>query len=109
MFKDPYTAQPIVSGMWKFADTVPLERLIALGRGWGMGANGDHYLDIHIRQCSKNQHGIGFKYRLDLDGSEGDWKRQHQRFFHRMKEQLENDFGKDFVGWDVTSSTHIIL
>lgn len=109
MAEDAYVAQPIVSGMWKFADSVPIERLIALGRAWSMGAHGDHYSDIHIRQCSKSQHGIGFKYKLDLDGSEEDWERKYLRFFHRMKDQLEQTFGKDFVGWDVTSSTHIIV
>lgn len=109
MTADAYVAQPIVSGMWKFADTVPVERLVAIARGWSMGLYGDRYTDIHIRQCSKNQHGIGFKYKLDADISEADWKRQHQKFFHRMKDQLEQMFGKEFVGWDVTSSTHIIV
>ena len=109
MTQDAYEFQAIANGMWKFADSVPVDRLVAVARGWAMGVNGDRYTDLHVRQCSKDQNAIGFKYALRPDGTDGDWKRQNQKFFHRMKEQLENMFGDEFVGWDVTSSACIII
>ncbi len=110
MTEDAYLAQPIVSGMWKFSDSIPIERLVAVARGWSMGADGDQYTDIHVRKCSKDQHGIGFKYKLNLAGAgvPGYWERAHKNFFHKMTDQLKRMFGNDFVGWDVSSSTWVI-
>lgn len=106
--QDAYAAQPIISGMWKFKDSIPVERLVAVARGWAMGENGDKYTDIHIRGCSKDQNGIGFKFTLPADTSDEEWKRQYKKFFHAMTDQLKRMFGNDFVGWDVSSSTWVI-
>lgn len=106
--QDAYVAQPIVSGMWKFSDSVPLYRLQATARAWSIGVNGENYTDIHIRTCSKDQQGIGFKYTLPSDMSDDEWEREYKKFFHKMTDQLKRMFGNDFVGWDVSSSTRII-
>lgn len=105
MNEQPHAAQPIISGMWKFSHNIPVYRLVAVARGWSLGENGDRYTDIHIRKCSANQYGIGFKYALDPEKST---ERQHGKFFHRMKDQLERMFGSDFIGWDVSSPTWVI-
>lgn len=106
-----YTARPIISGMWKFKDSVQLERLAAVARSWSKGKDGANYSDIHIRKCSKDQYGIGFKYSVAhlMTTNEGwEWEHEYKRFFHKMTDQLKRMFGNDFVGWDVSSSTWII-
>jgi len=102
---DTYAAQPIVSGIWKFAPSVTPERLVAVARGWSIGENGDRYIDLHVRKCSKLSYGIGFKYVLD---SEEPPKRAHAKFFHKMTGQLKRMFGDEFVVWDVSSPTWVI-
>ena len=84
----------VVSGIWKFKDTVGIELLIALAEKW-KEKEGDRYLYLHIRQCSKDQYGIVFQYAF----SEEDYK----SFFYRVKDQLQRQFMGDFVGWDISS------
>ncbi|HVZ75722.1 MAG TPA: hypothetical protein VG934_00395 [Candidatus Paceibacterota bacterium] len=107
--QDTWVAQPIISGMWKFSDSVPLYQLQATARAWSMGVNGENYTDIHIRQCSKDQHGIGFKYVIPGAGSDPRFvEREYKKFFHKMTDQLKRSFGNDFVGWDVSPCTWVI-
>ncbi len=103
-----YVDQPIASGMWKFSDHVPLYRLKAMARAWSIGANSERYIDVHIRKCSTNQYGIGFKYILPEPTSGGGWQREYKKFFHKITDQLKREYGNDFVGWDVSSSTCIV-
>lgn len=91
----------IVSGMWKFDETVTITTLIALAQEWNAGKNGSKYYDLHVRKCSKNQYGIGFKYVLDKES-------EYPKFFFRMKQQLQTRFGAQLVGWDIAQSTFIV-
>ena len=94
--------------MWKFADSIPDDILVEIATGWIMDENGDKYTDLHVRGCSKDQRGIGFKYALPADISDEELKREYKKFFHKMTDQLKRMFGNDFVGWDVSSSIRII-
>ncbi len=101
-------ARPIITGMWKFKDSVPVGRLMDLAHSWAESKDGYCYTDLHIRKCSTNQYGIGFKYALDPGISDKEWDREHKKFFHKMKAQLRQEFRGEFSGWDVSSSTYIV-
>ena len=82
--------------------------LVELARDW-KNEEPDRYLDLHVRKCSSEQFGIGFKYVFE--------GKDHKRFFHRMKAKLEsrfpNPYGEDlptsaFIGWDISSPTTLI-
>ena len=90
----------IVSGMWKFRDRVSSETLAELARSWMRNAP-NRYIDLHIRQCSKDQVGIGFKLAFESDGL-------FDQFFESMTDQLRRQFGNNFVGWDIGQQTHMI-
>lgn len=86
--------------MWKFRDKIAPEELIKIAEKW-RDEESRKYIDLHIRCCSKNQIGIGFKYvRDDNETSE--------QFFERISDSLRRQFGNDFVGWDIAHSTWII-
>lgn len=93
----------VASGMWKFKDTTSIVELYELAEEWKAGPDGDKYLDLHVRRCSKNQWGIGFQY-----ARKDDTEKSQNAFFHKMTDQLKRRFGNDFVGWDVSSFTFII-
>lgn len=91
----------IVSGMWKLDESVPYVSLIDLAREWSAGKDGNKYYDLHVRKCSKNQCGIGFKYVLDKES-------EYRKFFFRTRQQLEASFGTKLVGWDIAQRTFIV-
>lgn len=94
--------EDVVSGMWKFHENITPEELIGLAEEWKNGSDGDRYLDLHIRKCSKDQFGIGFMYCFEPN------PRGHHPFFYKITDKLKRRFGNDFVGWDVSSPTWII-
>jgi len=100
--------EPVITGMWKFSGAVPVDQLAIIANHWLNGRDGHQYVDIHIRQCSKDQHGIGFKYVLPPTLSGEKREREYKKFFHGMRDKLRRQFGKNFVGWDVSSNTLVI-
>lgn len=94
-----FTQRPdVVSGMWKFRDTVSEVELTLLAGSW-KEAEPDKYLDLHIRKCSKDQIGIGFQYVCGYNDQE------HRKFFERMTDELKRRFGNNFAGWDISQTT----
>lgn len=98
----------VVSGLWKFNETITPLELAALAQEWADADTDGNYIDLHVRKCSKDQYGIGFKYILGHDLEEGS-KEKYNEFFNRMTDLLKKKYGNLFVGWDVSSFTHIII
>jgi hypothetical protein len=98
----------VVSGVWKFSEKISPEVLVALAKEWAFADTNGDYIDLHVRKCSKSQHGIGFKIILQQD-SEDISREEYEKFFNRMTDLLRRKFGNDFAGWDVSSFTHIII
>jgi len=90
-----YERKDVVSGIWKFRETVSIKTLGEVVSNW-IKHDGIGYIDIHIRKCSRNQYGIVFQYLLTNDS--------YESFFERTTDRLKLRFGNDFVGWDVTTS-----
>ena len=91
----------VVTGMWKFKNTVLKATLMTLVGEWLVEA-GNPYLDLYICKCSKDQNGIGFQRVLEDES--------YVRFFQRMTDMLKRRFGNELAGWDiscVTTVTHI--
>ena len=88
------------SGMWKFRDKITPEELVKVAEQL-RDEEPRKYIDLHIRRCSKDQIGIGFKYVRDDDETSKD-------FFERISDPLRRQFGNDFVGWDIGHMTWII-
>ena len=93
----------LMSGVWKFSEAISAEELCRLAEEWKAGPDGEKYLDLHVRKCSKDRWGIGFKF-LRTDDS----KKTHDAFFYKMTDKLKRCYGNDFVGWDVSSLTYSI-
>lgn len=97
---DFFERRDVVSGMWKFSDTIGVEALIALAIELKT-SEPERYLDLHVRKCSKDQLGISFQYIFEGD--------DYKKFFHRITDQLKRLFGNGYVGWDVASPTWMIF
>ena len=101
----------VASGIWKFGEKVTPEQLVELAKKWAKADTNNtnkRYIDLHVRKCSKNQHGIGFKYILCFDKDDSN-QEDYKEFFNQMTDKLKKGFGNDFAGWDVSSFTHIII
>ena len=90
--------QDVITGMWKFEQSVSLDQLKALALEWKM-AEPEKFLHLYIRQCSRDQNAIGFQYRTN---------ESEKRFHYRMADKLYKLFGMQFVGWDCSADTWII-
>ncbi|MCK4918633.1 MAG: hypothetical protein KAS02_02530 [Candidatus Pacebacteria bacterium] len=95
-----YLYQDIESGIWKFRQKVKPERLIEIALEWAGEAKGE-WVDLHVRRCSGNQIGLGFKYVRPKNETPVE-------FFERITDLLKRQFGNDFVGWDVGHQTWMI-
>lgn len=99
----------IVTGVWKFRGRIGHRPLVELAKRWSQ-SEPTVYLDLHVRACSKDQLGIGFKYilsengRMDMDTVD----KGRRQFIERTTDELKREFGNDFVGWDIGPQTVII-
>ncbi len=92
-----------ITGMWKFSDRVPLEKLEEVANKWA--AEDPKYLQLYIRKCSKDQNAIGFMYDFThQEPTEG----QNQKYMDPVMDSLKKQFGNDLAGWDIGSPTQII-
>lgn len=85
----------IVSGIWKFVDSVGVEILLERAAKW-KSEEPERYAQLYVRRCSRDQLGIVFMYKYDNEES-------YKKFFYMMTDKLKRKFGNDFVGHDVTS------
>lgn len=90
-----------ITGLWKFRDTVPMEELTKVAQEW---AQDERYLQLYIRQCSKDQYGIGFMYQYNDD----DTHAARHEYGERTSDILKRKFGNDLAGWDYANPTWII-
>ena len=89
----------LIMGLWKFRERVGEKDLLEIANEW---AKDDKYIQLYIRDVSKDQAGIGFVY--DGDGTED----AHNRYFDTTSDQLKRKFGNDLVGWDISSTSTLI-
>lgn len=89
----------VIIGLWKFRNTVGRKDLLEVARKW---AEDDKYLQVYIRQTSKDQDGIGFVYAYD--GA----KSSYEEYFEKASDALKREFGNDLVGWDISSDAELI-
>ncbi len=92
----------IITGIWKFKETVPTSELEAVAKEW---AKNPKYLQLYIRKVSKDQYGIGFMYD---DRGTTDNEKSYDAFFDQGTDELKKKFGNSLCGWDVASSTILI-
>ncbi len=89
-------------GLWKFSDRISVEQLEEVAKKW---AENSKYLQVYIRQCSKDQYGIGFTYdNSDKTPGEG----QNKEYMDPVMDALKRQFGNDLVGWDISSPVWLI-
>lgn len=91
--------QSIISGLWKFRDTISNEELMKIAQRW---AEDPSYTQVYIRQASKDQNGIGFMY--DYDGE----RESYDQYFDETSDMLKRKFGNDLAGWDISSHTTVV-
>ncbi len=91
-----------IMGLWKFSDRVPVTQLIEIIKKW---AEDSKYIHLYIRQCSKDQHGIGFTYDLGVQESKAG---QNKEYMEPVSDSLKRQFGNDLVGWDISSPVWIV-
>ncbi|HZZ99446.1 MAG TPA: hypothetical protein VFK07_01920 [Candidatus Paceibacterota bacterium] len=75
--------------------------MIEVAKKW---AEDPKYLQLYIRKCSKDQHGIGFMYEYSHPPVQG----QHAEYMDPVSDALKRQFGNNLVGWDVGSPTWVI-
>lgn len=92
----------IITGIWKFKETVPASELEAVAKEW---ATDPKYMQIYIRKVSKDQYGIGFMYD---DRESKDNESTYDTFFDSCTDILKRKFGNDLCGWDIASNTILI-
>lgn len=90
-------------GLWKFSDKISTKDLGEVAEKWA--SEDSNYLQLYIRQVSKNQMGIGFTYQLPEDE---DNKVSYDKYFDRTSDALKRKFGNDLAGWDLSSSVWVI-
>ncbi len=89
-------------GIWKFRDEkVSLEDLQSLAEEM---AKDERYLSLHIRKCSKDQHGIGFEYQDSKENT----KENFEEFMDNTADQFYKKVGNGLIGWDVSSEYYKI-
>lgn len=86
----------VVSGVWKFPRPITLKQVIALAREWRDGPEGQNYLRIKVRACSRGEWGIDFEYRFS--------EKNHKSYFYRIRAQFENLFDER-ITWDMGEGT----
>ncbi len=91
--------QNLICGMWKFRDVLTPEILLDIAERWEKEDN--RYIDLHVRRCSKNQMGIGFKYELRLNQT-------FEGFVEIITDFLKRNHGNNFVGWDISEKTWVV-
>jgi hypothetical protein len=90
--------KPFIAGLWKFNDTVPLEKLIILAEHWTKTNSG--YFQIFIRQVGSSENGIAFIYQPKILPAIKDYQKQ-------TSQELKEKFGNNLTGWDVAISLWI--
>ncbi len=91
--------ETLILGLWKFHERVGEKDLLEVANEW---AKDDNYVQIYIRQVSKDQLGIGFAHKND--GSREDYR----RYFDATSDFLKRKFGNDLVGWDISSTSTLV-
>jgi len=89
--------------MWKFDSKISVEDLGEIAKQWSK--EDENYIQLYIREVSKDQMGIGFTYRLAEDR---DAKEAYRAYFNKTTDFLKRKFGNDLVGWDISSSVWVI-
>jgi hypothetical protein len=91
----------LTSGVFKFSQRITPEMLIGFVRTtW---ASDPAFLALAVRGCDgERKQGISFTYRHD--GTEASF----DEFLDRCIGRLRRVFHSDFIGWDISSSTHVI-
>lgn len=92
-----------IMGLWKFSQKIPTKDLGEIAQKWA--AEDQNYLQLYIRQVSKDQMGIGFTYQLPVGE---DTKLGHDRYFDATTDFLKRTFGNDLVGWDISSTAWVV-
>lgn len=82
----------IYIGIWKFSKNTDLAQLQEIAHEW---AKDNRYLSIHIRNCSKEQLGIGFEYKPDEAT-----QKVLERYCEETSDYLKRKTGNGLVGWD---------
>lgn len=107
--------ETVVSGLWKFNSGVSLEELKALAEEWKRHKC-NNWLELYIRGVGKDGAlGIGFRYMLEgvYDPDTAQMRRTPQQakaeFFNKMTDQLKRQFGNNFVGWDISIPTWVLV
>src|ERR1700722_10710873 len=88
----------LASGIFKFSDNVRSATLVLFAdKTWKPDSN---FLELSVRGCDGNRRsGIAFRYLHSGD------KEDFDRFIDQCVGRLTRIFGKDFVGWDISSWT----
>ena len=89
----------LIMGVWKFDPEIGKARLLSTARTW---AQDPRYVQIYIRGIAEDQLGIGFAYLFD--GSE----KAMNDFFQTTKSQLDEAYGADLSGWDISSECELV-
>lgn len=89
----------LILGLWKFQDRVGEKDLLEVATEW---ANDENYVQLYIRQVSKDQLGIGFAYKYD------GVKESQRKYFDETSDALKRKFGNDLAGWDIASTTTLV-
>lgn len=89
----------LIMGLWKFHERVGEKDLIEVANEWALD---EKYLELYVRQVSRDQLGIGFAYKSD--GT----KEAHQEYFNATSDKLKRKFGNDLVGWDIASTSTLV-
>lgn len=96
----PVRHNDVISGIWKFRKTVPIQDLLNLASTWAQGEDGNNYLKLNVRWCEDDKVGVDFMYRFGAGGVES--------YFDKTRAELSNRFGLDFVGCDTSTPVWVI-
>ncbi len=93
----------VANGQWKFVEpAVPTGEVHKFAEELRDGPEGAYYERLEVRRCGKKETGISFIFHHDGSAKE------HQEYFHRMRQYLTGRFGEDNVHWDVSSSMDVV-
>jgi len=91
----------IVSGLWKFDNSVSIKELTEIVENWVI--EDPRYIQLYIRQVASNLYGIGFMYQLSSSAE------NHNVYKDQTSDVLKRRFGNLFVGCDISSPIWIYV
>lgn len=103
------TRDNAVSGTLKFSPAIGLEELQALVLEWTQEESAD-YQHVRISGFGKGGAlGISLVRNFPPEDTPDEMRRVLRRFTYKITDQLKRRFGNDFVGWDLSSPTHLLF